>query len=294
VLLAVPNFTEGRDQLVVERLARSLAAPPGVDLLDSHVDRDHNRTVLTARGEPLPLIEGLVAAAKVALEEIDVLSPPGGPGVHPHVGSLDVAPFVYLDDRRRGLACAAALVLGDRLGAELGLPVFLYGPLAGGRSRAELRKGGPRSLGRRIAAGELVPDFGPSRLHPRGGATLVAARPPLVAFNCHLAPGATLKRAREVAAELREGGSAGLPGLRALALPLASRGEVILSFNVEQPQRVPLVKVLEEVRKRVAVAYCELIGLCPQAALAGFPKELLRGFDERRQILEQAVGGRAG
>jgi len=288
-LLAVPNFSEGRDQAIVDRLAGALVAPPGVRLLDRHLDPDHNRTVLTAAGDPVALIDGLIAAAKVAAREIDAANPPGGPGVHPHVGALDVAPLVYLNEEDLGRACAAALVLGDRLGAEVGLPVFLYGSLGGGRSRAELRRGGVAGLGQRLACGQLKPDFGPDRLHPTAGATLVAARPPLVAFNCHLKEGVTLEQAKVVAAELREGGAAGLPGVRALAMALPRRGETILSFNVEQPLQLPLATLLEQVSKRVAVSSCEIVGLCPEAALSGFPEELLRDFDAGRQLLERAL-----
>src|SRR5262249_54523959 len=127
-------------------------------------------------------------------------------GIHPRVGALDVAPIVYLHQADRGSACAEALVLGDLLAKELGLPVFMYGELAGGRARAELRRGGPQALAARIEAGELVPDFGPRRAHQTAGATLVAARPPLVAFNIELAPPATLADARAIAARIREGG----------------------------------------------------------------------------------------
>ena len=136
----------------------------------------------------------LVAGAR-ACAELD--RPRDQRGSHPHVGALDVAPVVYLDAARRGAACAAALVVGEELG-RAGLPVFLYGELAGGRSRAELRHGGLAALTERIAAAELKPDFGPPRPDPRTGATLVGARPPLVAFNLELASPATLaRRARD-------------------------------------------------------------------------------------------------
>src|ERR1039458_6575535 len=117
-------------------------------------------------------------------------------GIHPRVGAIDVAPIVYRSDADRGAACAEALVLADLLGDQLQLPVFLYGILADGRTRAQLRRGGPATLAQRIAAGELTPDFGPRRLHPTGGAVLVAARAPLVAFNVELAAPATEREAR--------------------------------------------------------------------------------------------------
>ena len=143
-----------------------------------------------------------------------------------------MAPIVFRTPKQRGAALAEALALADALG-ELGLPVFLYGLLAGGRTRAELRKGGAAGLAQRMADG-LRPDFGPDRMHPTAGAVLVAARPPLVAFNLELGPQATGADAQAVARAIREGGPGGLPGLRAIGLTLAARGGVAqVSCNVE-------------------------------------------------------------
>jgi len=284
VLLAVPNVSEGRDTAVIARIGEAFASPRGVRLLDVHRDPDHHRSVFTLAGEPGELAFGLAAGARVALEEVDLGA---HAGVHPHVGALDVAPIVHLSERERGAACVEALVAADELG-RLDLPVFLYGVFADGRTRAELRRGGPEALAERIAVGELRPDFGPPRLHPTGGATLVAARPPLVAFNLELAPPATLADARRIAAAARA--DAKLPGVRALGLELSSRGAVQLSFNVEDPVAVPLVRLVEAVREHAAIARAELVGLAPEAALAGFPSELtLPNFDPERHLIERAL-----
>jgi len=284
VLLAVPNVSEGRDTIVIARIGEAFASPRGVRLLDVHRDPDHHRSVFTLAGEPGELAFGLAAGARVALEEVDLGA---HAGVHPHVGALDVAPIVHLSEPERGAACVEALVAADELG-RLDLPVFLYGVLADGRTRAELRRGGPEALAERIAVGELRPDFGPPRLHPTGGATLVAARPPLVAFNLELAPPATLADARRIAAAVRA--DAKLPGVRALGLELSSRGAVQLSFNVEDPVAVPLVRLVEAVREHAAIARAELVGLAPEAALAGFPSELtLPNFDPERHLIERAL-----
>jgi glutamate formiminotransferase len=211
--------------------------------------------------------------------------------VHPHVGVVDVLPFVYLDDARRGAACAEALVLADMIGEQLELPVLLYGPLAGGRTRSELRAGGARALAERLAAGELSPDFGPARVHPSAGGALVAARPPLVAFNLELAPPATLQTAREIAARVRESGEEGLPGLRALGVELAGRGVAQLTMNVEDPARLALAEIVVAVRRHAEVAAAELVGLAPRAALEGFPADVpWRGGDPAGQVLENALG----
>jgi len=207
-------------------------------------------------------------------------------GIHPCVGALDVAPVVYLTDGDRGAASAEALVLADRLAQELGVPVFLYGELAGGRTRAELRRGGPARLAARIGRGELRPDFGPPHLHATAGAVLVAARPPLVAFNVELAPPATLEDARAIAARIREGGEEGLPWVRALGLWLEHRGVAQVSTNVEDHRAVPLAVLVRAIARYATPAQAELIAPAPEAAFAGFPEGLVV---RHRTTIEQAL-----
>jgi glutamate formiminotransferase len=264
----------------------------GVRLLDVHFDSDHDRSVYTLAGRPGELADALVKGAAEALTRIDVMAERevSSRGQHPHVGAIDVVPVVYLNKAARGAACAEALVVADRIGKELRVPVFLYGALADGRTRAELRRGGRAGLARRIAAGELRPDFGPSHPHQTAGATLVAARPPLVAFNLRLAPGATVNDARRIAALIREGGDEGLPGLRAIGVQLGgTAGQV--SMNVERPEEMPLARVVEAVRRHAEVASGELVGLAPRKALVGFPEDVhIPGFDPARHVIENALG----
>jgi glutamate formiminotransferase / 5-formyltetrahydrofolate cyclo-ligase len=297
VLLAVPNVAEGRDRATIAALAGAFGGGTGsgVRLLDVHSDADHNRSVFTLAGPPLELADALLAGASTALERVEVVGRAKGgsavAGQHPHVGAVDVVPIVYLEASARGAACAEALLVGDRIGHELEVPVFLYGELSGSgsgqRSRAELRRGGVAGLARALAAVE--PDFGPRHLHPTAGATLLAARPPLVAFNLELAPPATAADARAIAARIREGGAEGLPGLRAIAVTLAG-GRAQVSMNVEQPLAVPLASVVAAVGRHAPVAAAELVGLAPAAALAGFPADLpLPGFDPQRHIIENAL-----
>jgi glutamate formiminotransferase len=283
-LLAVPNVSEGADPAVLEAIGAAFAAG-GARVLDRHADRDHGRAVFTLAGPPGTLHEALVAGAREAIARIDLR---GHAGAHPHVGALDVAPVVHLDDARRGAACAEALVLADRLGGELDLPVLLYGLLGAGRTRAALRRGGPDALAARLAAGELRPDFGPARAHPRAGAVLVSARPPLVAFNLELALPATAVDARAVAAAIREGGASGLPGVRAIGLSLAARGGVAqVSCNVEDHNAVPLARLLEAVERLAPVAEAELVGLAPAAAFDGWPG---RVAIRNRATVEERLG----
>jgi glutamate formiminotransferase len=258
LLLGVPNVSEGTD---AEAIAAIGAAFAPARLLDTHSDPDHGRSVFTLAARQGELARALLAGAREAVARIDLTSHRGD---HPHVGAIDVAPVVYLDERRRGAACAEALTAGALIGDELELPVFLYGELAGGRERAEIRRGGVEALMRR----GTEPDFGPPAIDPRKGAVLVAARPPLIAFNIDLATD-DVELAKDVAAEVRESAPGGLPGVRAIGLHLPGRGCAQVSTNVHDYRRTPLAELVERVRLRAPIAQLELVGLAPRAALEG-------------------------
>ncbi|MDQ4047801.1 MAG: hypothetical protein M3131_00220, partial [Actinomycetota bacterium] len=257
-------------------------------ILDIHADIDHGRSVYTLAARQGELSDGLVSGAAAATGTIDLTR---HEGLHPFVGALDVLPVVYLAEEARGPACAEALTAAARIGAELEMPVFLYGELATRpeqRERAWLRRGGWQRLAERIEAGELRPDFGPARAHPTAGAVLATARPPLVAFNLALA-GTDVELARAIAAEIREAGG-GLAGVRAIGLYLEERGCAQVSTNVQDHRATPLRMVVEAVRARAEVAEAELVGLAPRAALDGFPEDLpIRGFSPERHLLENAL-----
>ena len=285
-LLAVPNVSEGRDPGALDAIGDAFRRAGG-RLLDVHTDVDHHRSVFSVAGEPGALAEIVLTGARAVVDRLDVSA---HAGAHPRVGAIDVAPIVYLDGSDRGAAGAEALVLAELLAGELELPVFLYGELADGRTRAQLRRGGPAELVRRLRDGELVPDFGPARLHPRAGAVLVAARPPLLAFNVELAPPATVEQARAIAATIREGGELGMPGVRAIGLALERQGIVQVSTNIEDLSRVSAADVVAAVRRHAPVSAAELVALAPQAALEGFPADVpLRGFRPQEQIIERAL-----
>lgn len=278
-LLAVPNVSEGGDPETIQSIGEAFGAP----ILDVHSDPDHHRSVFTFAGNPGELAVATLSGAREAVRRIDLRQ---HIGVHPRVGAIDVAPIIYLDDADRGAACAEALVLADLLGAELQLPVFLYGVLAGGRTRAALRRGGPGALADRLADGELKPDFGPSSLHRSAGAVLVAARPPLVAFNVELEPPATEHDAQLIAAEIREGGEYGLPGVRAIGLWLEHRNVAQVSTNVEEHLRTTLAQVVEAIERRASIAEAELVGLAPRRAFEGFPDDI---FVRNRRVIEDVL-----
>jgi glutamate formiminotransferase/glutamate formiminotransferase/formiminotetrahydrofolate cyclodeaminase len=312
-LLAVPNVSEGRNPGVVAAVGKaitgglpaeaSLTGQP-IKLLDVHFDRDHGRSVFTIAGRAGTVAEAVLRCGREAIQHIDVMGHDARRGQHPHVGALDVAPVVYLRPQDRGAACAEALRLADMIGNELQVPVLLYGELTAeehggaGRSRAELRRGGPAALAARLQAGAegaangdgpLRPDFGPSHLHATAGATLVAARPPLVAFNLQLDKPATLADAGRIAVLIREGGPQGMLGLRAIAVEL-SGGIPQVSMNVERPFELPLVDIYRAVARHARVASAQLVGLAPKAAFDGFPADVpIPGFDPDRHLIENAL-----
>ena len=284
-LESVPNFSEGRDAGTIEALRSALSAH--ADLLDVHSDADHNRSVFTLVGDDTSLVDALLAGIACARERIDLRS---HEGAHPRIGAADVVPIVALDPKDRERARDCALRLADRIGAELGLPVFLYGDSAPERGPAFYRRGGPEELQRRIDAGELRPDYGPARLDEHAGGVIVGARRPLIAFNVNLATD-DLEIARAIAAVVREKGG-GFPGVRALGLFLPSAGRAQVSMNVEDYEAAALHEIVQRVEdearaRGVEVAGSELVGLMPAGAAAAAAGAMLRieGFN-RSHVLE--------
>lgn len=285
-------MSEGGNEETLRAIGHSFGSQ-GCNLLDVHSDPDYGRSVFTIVGSPQALADALVAGAREAIARLDIR---GYDGAHPCIGVLDVVPIVYLRRQDRAHARDEALAVANRLAGELNLPVFLYGELASAeerRERAFFREGGVGQLQDRLTSGELEPDFGPSLIHPTGGATLVAARPPLVAFNIEL-KGADVEAARAIAARVRERGG-GLPGVRAIGVELARRGSVQLSTNVHDPFELPLRVLVETVRAEaerdgVEIVAGHLVGLAPAAALEGLAEEVpLPGFDPGRHVLENRL-----
>ncbi len=284
-LEAVPNFSEGRDRLTIVAIGDALAEYARV--LDVHSDPDHNRSVYTIVGNEQELGAALLGAIETARELIDLRRQEGA---HPRIGAADIVPIVPLRTEDAERARAVALELARRLGDELTLPVFLYGELAPGLGPAFFRRGGPSELQRRMDAGELAPDFGPPRLDERAGGVLVAARPPLIAFNVNLA-GDDLEAARDVARSVRER-DGGFPGVRALGLRLPRAGHVQVSLNIEDWQASPLHEVVAAVDREAStrglrITGSELVGLLPAGAATAAAGSLLgvAGLDPS-QVLE--------
>jgi glutamate formiminotransferase len=286
-LESVPNFSEGRDSATIAAIGAALGAH--ARLLDVHADEDHNRSVFTLVGTEGELADALVAGIRVARDRIDLRE---HDGAHPRIGAADVVPIIPLrrDDLER--ARAAAAVVGERIAAELGLPVFVYAPPE--RGPAFYRRGGPVELQRRVDAGELAPDYGPSQLHESAGGVILGARRPLIAFNVNLR--GSLDAAREVAGVVREKGG-GFPGVRALGLDLPRAGLVQVSMNVEDWEAAALheivARITEEAEARGAeVVGSELVGLMPAGAAAAAAGAMLRidGFDQSHVLELRLLG----
>jgi glutamate formiminotransferase len=260
LLESVPNVSEGRDRAAVDAIASAFSVA-GARVVDVHSDADHNRSVVTLLGDDRQLEDGLVAGIAEARQRIDLRR---HTGVHPRVGAADVVPVVPLaaDDLSRARSVAGAVA--RRVGAELGLPVFLYGALGDGRQPAFFRRGGLEELGRRVAAAELRPAHGPSRVDPRSGGVLVGVRALLVAFNLGLV--GSLETARQVAEAVRES-SGGMPGVQALGLALPG-GAVQVSTNLLDVHATPLHVLVERIVAEAAMRGAsvdagELVGLLP-------------------------------
>jgi glutamate formiminotransferase len=275
-LESVPNFSEGRDRATIDALAAALSGP--AELLDVHSDADHNRSVFTLVGEEDALMASLLAGIACARERIDLRE---HEGAHPRIGAADVVPIIAVDPADAERARGCALLLAGRIGAELQLPVFLYGESGDGRGPAFFRHG---DLQARIDAGEVRPDFGPPRLDARAGGVIVGARRPLIAFNVDLATD-DARVARDIAALVRERGG-GFPGVRALGLSLPRAGHAQVSMNVEDYEAAALHDIVARVEaeahaRGVEVKGAELVGLMPAGAAVAAAGSLLHidGFN---------------
>ena len=271
VLEAVPNFSEGRDLGWIQELVQVIAGA-GVEVIDWTADGDHNRSVVTYIGDPESVEVASLAAARFAIEGIDLRT---HEGVHPRIGALDVLPFVPVHDLTMDSAVESARRVGGRLAAE-GVPVYLYGLAAYGgtssrsdRSLASIRRGGFEALRGGFPAGrepDLAAPQWPGRPHPTAGATCVGARRVLLAWNVFV-EGISFEAVEAIAAGLRESGG-GFRHLRVLALELPESGRLQISMNLEDPEATSPYDVFDAIEERVEagggqVIETEVIGMIP-------------------------------
>ena len=289
ILECVPNFSEGRDQKTIDSIAAALQAVDGVRLLDTCSDSDHNRTVFTFIGSPEAIERGAAAACDRALELIDMRAQQG---VHPRIGAVDVVPFIPLKNAAMADAVETARRFGRAFAQRNGLPVYFYGEAALVEERRELphiRRGGYEALQKRMKDPTWAPDAGPHALNERSGATAVGARDFLIAYNVNLSS-PDLDVARRIAETIRFS-SGGMRHVKAIGVPLRSRGIVQVSMNLTNFRETPVKDVFDRVRTEasrhgVQVLESELIGLIPEEALKGVTPQylMMRDFSEDRII----------
>jgi glutamate formiminotransferase/formiminotetrahydrofolate cyclodeaminase len=270
IVECVPNFSEGRRQEVVDQIKAAIASVGGVKLLDEEMDADHNRSVLTFAGKPEAVEEAAFQAIERAAALIDMEK---HRGEHPRLGATDVVPFVPISGVTMEDCVELARRVGERVGSELGIPVYLYEKAATRPERvnlADVRRGEYEALKEEIATRpERAPDFGPSRVG-KAGATVIGAREPLIAYNVYLDTG-DLKVAQAIARAVRHS-SGGLRFVKALGLYIEQRGLVQVSMNLTDYRRTPVFRVVEMIRREAqrfgaSVVSSELVGLIPRQAL---------------------------
>ncbi len=287
----VPNVSEGRRREVVDELIQVVSGVAGVTMLDSEMDADHHRSVITFAGEPEPVMEAAFRLVERAARLIDLTQ---HQGEHPRMGATDVVPFVPVEGVTLDDCAAMARQVAERIGSELAIPTYLYEAAASRPDRvslADVRRG--QFEGLRDAIGtdpERVPDFGPAQIHPTAGATAVGARRFLVAFNANLNT-ADVRVAKAVASAIRER-TGGLRNVRALGFSIEGGRRAQVSMNLVDVQATPIHRVLalvrdEAARRGAAISGCEVVGLIPEFAMLDAAEHALQleGF-RRDQVLE--------
>jgi glutamate formiminotransferase len=272
IVECVPNFSEGRDVSIVDAIVAAIRTVPGVAVLDREMDADHNRSVVTFAAAAEIVGEAAIRGVEKAVALIDLNR---HSGVHPRIGAADVVPFVPVE----GVTLADCVQIAERVGAELWrrlrLPVYLYEAAARGPDRVNLeniRKGGFENLREEVRVNPVRrPDFGEAELHPTAGATVVGARKFLIAYNINLQTD-DVAIAKRIARTIRSS-SGGLPCVKAMGVPLASRNLAQVSMNLTDFEQTPMHRVFEAVRTEaardgVAIAGSEIIGLVPSEAIA--------------------------
>ena len=267
----VPNFSEGRRPEIVARIRDAMAAVEGVTVLDVSSDQSHNRTVVTLVVPVENAVDAAFAGIAKAQELIDLTK---HTGEHPRMGATDVVPFIPLEGTTMEDCIVLARTLGERVGKELQIPVFLYERAATTPTRenlADVRRGEFEGIRDEMNAGAATrkPDFGPAKIHPTAGATAIGARPFLVAYNVYLGPASNLQVAKNVAKAVR-GSSGGLRYVKGLGLEVDGQAQV--SMNLVDTEKTPLYRAFDMVKMEaeaqgVSPTWSEIVGLVPEKAL---------------------------
>lgn len=270
ILECVPNFSEGRDPEIIEKIVDPFRKTDGVKLLDYQTDEDHNRCVVTVVGEPEPLIKTVIESMGIAIDLIDMRS---HSGQHPRMGAIDVVPFIPVKNITMDEAIEVSKTVARLAADAYRLPIFLYEQSAvtpGRQNLAAIRKGQFEGMAEKLKEPDWVPDYGPAEIHPTAGATAVGARMPLVAYNVNLDT-RDIEIANQIARRVRHI-SGGLRYCKGIGIELKDRGIVQVSLNMTDYTRTALYRVFELIkieaqRWGVNVVGSEIIGLVPVQAL---------------------------
>jgi len=270
IVECVPNFSEGRSVKTIAQLEQAIAAVETACVLNTHIDPDHNRSVITFVASPDKVVEAAFQGVARATQLIDIRT---HSGVHPRLGATDVLPFVPVRNVTLDDCVMLAHQAGKRIAEELSIPVYFYEKAAMLESRVNLedvRRGSLALLRKEIASPARAPDFGPAQVHETAGAIAVGSRPFLIAFNVNLKTG-DLTVARRIAGSIRAR-TGGLPFLKALGFELLSRGLVQVSMNLVNYEVTGISQAFEAVKREttkygVEIAGTEIVGLVPQNAL---------------------------
>ena len=287
----VPNFSEGHNQGVIDELRAAIAGVAGARVLDVQTDPSHNRSVLTFVAPPAAAVDAAFAAMRVATQWIDLTK---HTGEHPRMGATDVVPFVPVQGTTMEDCIALARTLGERVGNELEIPVFLYARAATRADRVllpEVRKGEFEGMRGRM----LEPDFGPNRVHPTAGATAIGARPFLVAYNVYLDT-QDVGIAKAIAKQIRTS-SGGLPGVQASGFEVGGVAQVsmnLLDIDITSPATAFNAIRALAAKEGVDVQKSEIVGLIPERAILGAANTALKLADAADHMLEAKIRAAAG
>jgi glutamate formiminotransferase len=271
IIECVPNISEAKDHEKVEKIVGCFRNREGVKLLDYSSDLDHNRSVITAAGEPEALKEAVVSMTGEALRLIDLNS---HRGAHPRMGAVDVIPFVPIKNVSMEECVALSKDVGKTISEKFGIPVFLYEKSASGAERenlANIRKGEFEGLSEKMKSPDFKPDFGKDTPHKTFGAVAVGARAPLIAFNVNLGT-PDIEIAKTIAKKARFI-SGGLPCVKAMGVYLKEKNIAQVSMNLTDYTKTGIYTAVELIRAEaaklgVSVIGGELIGLVPLGAVA--------------------------
>ena len=284
LLQCVPNFSNGRDKELIEKIVDEVRKEENVKLLDYSSDKDHNRTVVTFIGEPENVLEAAFNACKKASELIDMTK---HTGEHPRMGATDVIPLIPISDVTEEEAIEMSKKLGERIGKELNISIFLYEKLA------DVRRGQYEGMAEKLKEDMWQPDFGPNELNVKSGVTAVGVRMPLVAFNVNLDTN-DISVAKKIAKAIR-GSSGGYRHCKALGIEITERNIVQVTMNMVDYTKTPLYRVFDTIEREanrygVNVIGSEIIGLVPMAALIDCADYYLKIEDfSHSQILEKRI-----